>query len=267
MAIARRKPPIAHGTIVKGHTLPYGTLVGASYELKQAYYYNGYLRDEAMPELPCPPRDYQEWVDPEEELSKKEMVAVVEEMLDTLSPRLKKVLCLRFGIGLTQDYTLEEVGTRLDVTRERIRQIEAKALRLMKKPSRADVLRQLLGVYESTAAKETEANKLRAQWQRARENARLRDEEKKKAEIAQIRWAQEQKAAQKRQAQELERVYQEDKQLREKWEEIKPMVSDTDWVEHLKTDKPAMYQELKYMVGDIWGKNAKQVWEMYAKEK
>jgi RNA polymerase sigma factor (sigma-70 family) len=265
MAIADVNRP--YGKVSKGHRLPYGTLADASYELRQAYYANGYLHDKDMPELPCPPRDYQEWVDPEEELSKKEMVAVVEEMLDTLSPRLKKVLCLRFGIGLTQDYTLEEVGTRLDVTRERIRQIEAKALRLMKKPSRADVLRQLLGVYESTAEKEAGAKKLQEQWRRARERARQRDEEQKKAEIAQIRWAQEQKAAQKRQAQELERVYQQDKQLREKWEEIKPMVSDTDWVEHLKTANPEMYKELKYMVGDIWGKNAKQVWEMYAKEK
>ena len=265
MAIADVNRP--YGKVFKGHRLPYGTLADASYELRQAYYTNGYLHDKDMPELPCPPCDYQEWVDPEEELSKKEMVAVVEEMLDTLSPRLKKVLCLRFGIGLTQDYTLEEVGTRFDVTRERIRQIEAKALRLMKKPSRADVLRQLLGVYESTAEKEAGAKKLQEQWRRARERARQRDEEQKKAEIAQIRWAQEQKAAQKRQAQELERVYQEDKQLREKWEEIKPMVSDTDWVGHLKTANPEMYKELKYMVGDIWGKNAKQVWELYAEKK
>lgn len=258
MAIADVNRP--YGKVSKGHRLPYGTLADASYELRQAYYTNGYLHDKDMPELPCPPRDYQEWVDPEEELSKKEMVAVVEEMLGTLSPRLKKVLCLRFGIGLTQDYTLEEVGTRLDVTRERIRQIEVKALRLMKHPSRSDVLRQLLGVYESTAEKEAGAKKLQEQWRRARERARQREEE-------QVRWAQEQKAAQKRQAQELERVYQEDKQLREKWEEIKPMVSDTDWVEHLKTANPEMYQELKYMVGDIWGKNAKQVWEMYAEKK
>jgi RNA polymerase sigma factor (sigma-70 family) len=258
MAIADVNRP--YGKVSKGHRLPYGTLADASYELRQAYYTNGYLHDKDMPELPCPPRDYQEWVDPEEELSKKEMAAVVEEMLDTLSPRLKKVLCLRFGIGLTQDYTLEEVGTRLDVTRERIRQIEAKALRLMKKPARADVLRQLLGVYESTAAKETEAKKAQEQWQRQRERAQQREEE-------QVRWAQERKAAQKRQAQELERVYEEDLRLRAKWEEIKPMVSDTDWVEHLKTANPEMYKELKYMVGDIWGKNAKQVWEMYAKEK
>jgi hypothetical protein len=265
MAIADVDRP--YGKVLKGHRLPYGTLADASDELRQAYYYNGYLHDKDMPELPCPPQGYEEYLDPEEELSKKEMIAVVEEMLDTLAPRLKKVLCLRYGIGLAQDYTLEEVGTRFDVTRERIRQIEVKALRLMKHPQRSDVLRQLLGVYESTAEKEAGAKKLQEQWRRARERARQRDEEQKKAEIAQIRWAQEQKAAQKRQAQELERVYQEDKQLREKWEEIKPMVSDTDWVEHLKTANPEMYKELKYMVGDIWGKNAKQVWEMYAEKK
>lgn len=246
-----------HGSTYKGHTVPYGTLVGASDELKKVYYTHGYLRDEAMPELPCPPRDYQEWVDPEEELHKKEMIRVVEEVLDTLTPRSKKVLCLRYGIGLTHDYTLEEVGTRFDVTRERIRQIEAKALRHMKHPQRSDKLRELLGVYESTAEKEAEAKKLRAQWQRARENARLRDEERKRAEI-------ERELYKKK---ELERVYQEDKQLREKWEEIKPMVSDADWVAHLEKANPAMYQELKYMVGDIWGKNAKIVWDMHTRRR
>ena len=246
-----------HGSTYKGHTVPYGTFVGASDELKKVYYTHGYLRDEDLPEMPCPPRDYQEWVDPEEELHKKEMVNVIGEMLEGLTPREAKVLYLRFGIGLTQDYTLEEVGTRFDVTRERIRQIESKALRKMKHPQRSDVLRQLLGVYESTAQKEAEAKKLRAQWQRARENARLRDEERKRAEI-------ERELYKKK---ELERVYQEDKQLREKWEEIKPMVSDTDWVAHLKKADPAMYQELKYMVGDIWGKNAKIVWDMHTRRR
>jgi hypothetical protein len=258
MAIADVDRP--YGKVLKGHRLPYGTLADASYELRQAYYANGYLHDKDMPELPCPPRDYQEWVDPEEELSKKEMVAVVEEMLDTLAPRLKKVLCLRYGIGLTQDYTLEEVGTRLDVTRERIRQIEVKALRLMKHPSRSDVLRQLLGWYETGAMKHAQHKKLQEQWQRQRERARQRDEEQRQGKInAELLYKQREK--------ELERVYEEDLRLRAKWEEIKPMVSDTDWVEHLKTANPEMYKELKYMVGDIWGKNAKQVWDMYAKEK
>ena len=246
-----------HGSTYKGHTVPYGTFVGASDELKKVYYTHGYLRDEDLPEMPCPPRDYQEWVDPEEELHKKEMVNVIGEMLEGLTPREAKVLYLRFGIGLTQDYTLEEVGTRFDVTRERIRQIESKALRKMKHPQRSDVLRQLLGVYESTAQKEAEAKKLRAQWQRARENARLREEEAKAYA----------EAKRKRDRQELERVYQEDKQLREKWEEIKPMVSDADWVAHLEKANPAMYQELKYMVGDIWGKNAKIVWDMHTRRR
>jgi hypothetical protein len=249
-----------YGRVLTGHTLPYGTLADASYELRQAYYTNGYLHDKDMPELPCPPRDYQEWVDPEEELSKKEMIRVVEEVLDTLSPRLKKVLCLRFGIGLTQDYTLEEVGTRFDVTRERIRQIEAKALRLMKKPTRADILGELLGWYETGAMKDAQHKKLQEQWQRQRERARQREEEQRQGKInAELLYKQREK--------ELERVYEEDLRLRAKWEEIKPMVSDTDWVGHLKTANPEMYKELKYMVGDIWGKNAKQVWEMYAEKK
>jgi RNA polymerase sigma factor (sigma-70 family) len=253
MAIVNRP----YGKVSKGHTLPYGTLADASYELKQAYYTNGYLHDEDMPELPCPPRDYQEWVDPEEELSKKEMADVVRDVLEGLTPREAKVLYLRFGIGLTQDYTLEEVGLRFDVTRERIRQIEAKALRKIKHPSRSDVLRQLLGVYESTAEKHAQHKKLQEQWQRARERARQREEEAKAYAMAK----------RKRDRQELERMQQEDHALRKKWEEIKPMVSDTDWVAHLKKADPAMYQELKYMVGDIWGKNARIIWEMYAEKK
>ena len=266
METVKRKPR-AHGRINKGTSIPYGTMVGASKELRETYYFHGYKEDSMLPEIPRPPYEHLECHDPEEELHKKEMIRVVGEMLEGLTPREAKVLYLRFGIGLTQDYTLEEIGIRFDVTRERIRQIESKALRKMKHPQRSDVLRQLLGVYEPTAQKEAEAKKLRAQWQKARENARLRDEERKRAEIAQIQWAQEQKAAQKKQAQELERVYQEDKQLREKWEEIKPMVSDADWVAHLEKANPAMYQELKYMVGDIWGKNAKIVWDMHTRRR
>jgi hypothetical protein len=66
--------------------------------------------------------------------------------------------------------------------------------------------------------------------------------------------------------QERERVSNEDRRLRAKWEEIKPMVSDADWVKHLETAKPEMYQELKSIVKDIWGYNADKVWEMYAKK-
>ncbi|CAG1019565.1 RNA polymerase sigma factor RpoD [Burkholderiaceae bacterium] len=66
---------------------------------------------------------------------------LVSELLDGLTAREAKVVRMRFGIDLSSDHTLEEVGKQLDVTRERIRQIEAKALRKLKHPSRSDKLR------------------------------------------------------------------------------------------------------------------------------
>jgi RNA polymerase primary sigma factor len=69
---------------------------------------------------------------------------VVKEILDGLTPREAKVLRMRFGIEMASDHTLEEVGKQFDVTRERIRQIEAKALRKLKHPSRSDKLRSFL---------------------------------------------------------------------------------------------------------------------------
>jgi len=61
--------------------------------------------------------------------------------LDSLTPREQKVLKMRFGIGERQDYTLEEVGKVLGVTRERVRQIEAKAIRRLRHPTRAKLLK------------------------------------------------------------------------------------------------------------------------------
>ncbi|HNE43771.1 MAG TPA: RNA polymerase sigma factor RpoD [Rhodocyclaceae bacterium] len=69
---------------------------------------------------------------------------VTKEILDTLTPREAKVLRMRFGIEMNTDHTLEEVGKQFDVTRERIRQIEAKALRKLRHPSRSDKLRSFL---------------------------------------------------------------------------------------------------------------------------
>jgi RNA polymerase primary sigma factor len=66
------------------------------------------------------------------------------EVLETLTPREAKVLRMRFGIGMNTDHTLEEVGKQFDVTRERIRQIEAKALRKLRHPSRSEQLRTFL---------------------------------------------------------------------------------------------------------------------------
>ena len=65
-------------------------------------------------------------------------------ILKTLSPKEEKVIRLRFGIGCEREHTLEEIGQEFDVTRERIRQIEAKALRQLRAPERARRLRALL---------------------------------------------------------------------------------------------------------------------------
>ena len=255
MAIVSRP----YGKISKGHRIPYGTMVGVDPEIRLAYYSHGYKEDSMLPELPCPPID-SEYVDPEEELFKKEMVGVVQEVMETLTPRAFKVLCLRFGIGLTQDYTLEEVGRTFEVTRERIRQIECKAFRDLKHPNRSEKLRELLGWYETTAQKKLEEETARTRWSKAREAALEKDKKLKQFQ-ATLAW---QEKATRR---EIERAYEEDLRLRAKWNDIEPMVSDTDWVKHLKVEQPEMYQELKDLVQHIWGKNAVEIWNMYAKEK
>ena len=65
-------------------------------------------------------------------------------ILSTLTPREERVLRMRFGIGMLTDHTLEEVGRQFSVTRERIRQIEAKALKKLQHPKRAKLLKSFL---------------------------------------------------------------------------------------------------------------------------
>ena len=65
-------------------------------------------------------------------------------VLASLTPREERVLRMRFGVGMSTDHTLEEVGSQFNVTRERIRQIEAKALRKLKHPSRSRKIRGFL---------------------------------------------------------------------------------------------------------------------------
>jgi RNA polymerase primary sigma factor len=69
---------------------------------------------------------------------------ITKDVLDSLTPREAKVLRMRFGIEMNTDHTLEEVGKQFDVTRERIRQIEAKALRKLRHPTRSEKLRSFL---------------------------------------------------------------------------------------------------------------------------
>ncbi|HJZ23989.1 MAG TPA: sigma-70 family RNA polymerase sigma factor, partial [Candidatus Babeliales bacterium] len=66
------------------------------------------------------------------------------DVLSSLTPREAKVLRMRFGINMNTDHTLEEVGKQFDVTRERIRQIEAKALRKLRHPSRSEKLQSFV---------------------------------------------------------------------------------------------------------------------------
>jgi RNA polymerase sigma factor (sigma-70 family) len=67
----------------------------------------------------------------------------IQRVLRTLTPKEEKVIRMRFGIGAERDHTLEEVGRHLSITRERVRQIEAKALRKLKHPSRLRALKLL----------------------------------------------------------------------------------------------------------------------------
>lgn len=81
---------------------------------------------------------------PDEQATRQLLKAHLDEVLDTLSPREKRVLQLRFGLDDGKQRTLEEVGREFGVTRERIRQIEAKAIRKLKHPTRAKKLRDYL---------------------------------------------------------------------------------------------------------------------------
>ena len=83
-------------------------------------------------------------VSPLETATSQSLAEATHQILASLTPREAKVLRMRFGIDMTTDHTLEEVGKQFDVTRERIRQIEAKALRKLRHPSRANYLRSFL---------------------------------------------------------------------------------------------------------------------------
>jgi RNA polymerase primary sigma factor len=83
-------------------------------------------------------------VSPQEAVINMNLSETTRKVLESLTPREEKVLRMRFGIGEKYDHTLEEVGQDFDVTRERIRQIEAKALRKLRHPSRSRKLKSFL---------------------------------------------------------------------------------------------------------------------------
>mgnify|MGYP001181790863 FL=1 len=81
---------------------------------------------------------------PLEQAIKSNLGEATTKILSTLTPREERVLRMRFGVGMNTDHTLEEVGLQFSVTRERIRQIEAKALRKLRHPTRSDQLKSFL---------------------------------------------------------------------------------------------------------------------------
>jgi len=83
-------------------------------------------------------------VSPSDSATAEGLREATQNVLAGLTPREAKVLRMRFGIEMNTDHTLEEVGKQFDVTRERIRQIEAKALRKLRHPSRSEQLRSFL---------------------------------------------------------------------------------------------------------------------------
>ena len=83
-------------------------------------------------------------LDPSESFISQNLKEQTQRVLATLTPREERVLRLRFGIGKENDHTLEQVGQDFEVTRERIRQIEAKALRKLRHPSRSKRLQSFL---------------------------------------------------------------------------------------------------------------------------
>src|SRR3989304_1832717 len=81
---------------------------------------------------------------PYSDAERNEISEQMQLILKTLTPKEERVVRMRFGIGADRDHTLEEVGRHLSITRERVRQIEAKALRKLKHPSKLRALKILL---------------------------------------------------------------------------------------------------------------------------
>ena len=115
-----------YGKILKTHTIPYGTLAGASEELRAAYYYFGYKNDDDLPPLPVVEPDPIDYYDPIEDVD--ERVDKMLQCIGVLRPRDKQLLAMRF----IHEFTLRECGMHMQVTQERIRQLEARALRMLK---------------------------------------------------------------------------------------------------------------------------------------
>jgi len=226
------------GQINDGHTVPYGTFTQADSELRHAYYFYGYRRDEDMPALPCSLPELAEEICPEEEMFKKELVQIVQDAVSSLSPRVAKVLRMRFGIDMNTDYSLEEVSRSFGVTKERIRQIQLKGMRLLKHPDKELKCVACPEEYKNGARLKRDLDELRWQW----------EAEKHKED----RYL-------------LAAMHMPTKK-KELWDELKPALKDAEWMSDLKYNKPDMYQELKDLVRYLWDDSAERVWNTYTRK-
>lgn len=225
------------GQICNDHTIPYGTFNEANEEARHAYYNYGYRRDEDLPELPCMPPELAQESSPEEELFKKELAQLVGDALSNLSPRCAKVLCMRFGIDVGSDYTLEELGVVFELTRERIRQIQAKGMRLLKDPKMRLQYLANPEQYKTMKQQEREMQELRRQW------------EAEKHKQDRYRLAAMHMPAKKK----------------ELWEELKPALKDAAWMSDMRISNPETYQELKDLVAYLWDDSATRVWNTFTR--
>ncbi len=130
--------------------------------LKLVLYYGnfGVLLEDIFPEHASGPGEEPEGIDlahqvsthtyrmlmegPDEALARKELQRRIVEVLDTLTAREAKIMIMRFGLNSEETETLEDIGKLFEVTKERIRQVEAKALRTLRQPSRAKRLRDFV---------------------------------------------------------------------------------------------------------------------------
>lgn len=100
---------------------------------------------------------------------------VVEDIIDSLTPREAKILRLRYGIDVDKEYKFEEIASMFGVTRERIRQIEAKALRKMRHPARSDALRNL--IYEGSILTSEDKKKMKERLEKLQKEQDEADED------------------------------------------------------------------------------------------
>ena len=226
------------GQICHDHTIPYGTFNEDNEEARHAYYNYGYRRDEDLPELPCMPMELAQDICPEEELFKKEMAFLVCDALNNLSPRYSKVLRMRFGIDVGADYTLDEVGAVFELSKERIRQIQKKGMRLLKAPKRG--LQDVANPedYKTLAQREREMKEGRRKFE-----AEMQIQDRYR----------------------LAALHMPAKK-KELWEELKPALKDAAWLSDVRVSNPETYQELKDLVAYLWDGSAPRVWNTFTRK-